>query len=231
MNPTFLQAGEQDPTELFEHILDFLDTHPSELLVFNFEMSHGDPTPLQLWNVMENVNGLKNKSYVHGGGDWPTVGKLLQSGKQIISLKHNGNNCVNTANSGCTPYIQEFFKYTIGTEYDFDSVEDIENSDQSCIGKRGTYYQKKFYAINNFVTNNFPGPSEAAAKVLNEGSFVANRISDCEKVTNRMANFLAVDFWQHGDVPKVAKQINNQRGHEKMIEMMGGAVSQKFMYI
>lgn len=187
-------------------------------------MAHGDPTPLQLWNVMKQVDGLKSKSYVHDGGYWPTLGYLLQNGKQIISLKHNGNNCVNTANSGCTPYIQEFFKYTIGTNYAFDSIEDIEDISQSCKGMRGTYYKQQFYAINNFVTNNFPGPSEDAAKILNNETFVAKRISDCEMITSRKANFLAVDFWQHGDVPKVAKQINDQRGNEKMGNV-GSAVS------
>ncbi len=199
------------------------------MVIFNFEISYGDPTPLQLWQLMNQVNGLRTKSYVHDGRSyWPTLGKLLSEGKQIISFKHNGSSCLSTSNSGCTPYIQEFFKYTLGTDYAFDSIGDIENTKKSCAGYRGTYYQKQFYAINNFVTNNFPGPSEKAAKILNEESFVMQRISDCESISNRKANFLAVDFWQHGDVPKVAKQINDKRGTEKM-KMVGGAVSKLFL--
>ena len=135
-------AGQQDPTEIFENVVQFLNKNPSELVIFNFQISYGSPSPLQLWNVMKNVNGLQNMSYVHNGGTWPKLKNLLQDGKQIISLKHNGENCLNTANSGCTPYIQEFFKYTVGTKWDFDSVSQIRNTQYSCVGARGTAYEK-----------------------------------------------------------------------------------------
>ena len=236
-------AGTQDPTEVFKNVVAFLKDNPSELVIFNFEISYGNPTPLQLWDVMKQVNGLKNKSYIHHGGGWPKLKGLLQSGKQIISLKHNGNGCLDTASSGCTPYIQEFFKYTVGTKYDFNSISEIEDVQNSCVGERGTAYQQKFFAINNFVTTDFPGPTEGASTTLNQESFMKNRITQCEKKMGRNANFFAVDFWQHGklhtrpskpnirtfrhvlatfisfsaqlklgDVPKVAKEINMERG-------------------
>ena len=115
-------AGEQDPVETISNIVSFLKENPTELIIFNFEMSHGNPTPLQLVSLLHKVNGFKSRTYVHRGGYWPTLGSLLQDGKQIISFKHNGINCVSTSNSGCTPYIQEFFKFTVGTRYDFDNI-------------------------------------------------------------------------------------------------------------
>lgn len=205
-------AGQQDPVEIFTNIVTFLNSNPSELVIFNFEMSYGSPTPQQLWDVMKQVSGVMNKSYLHNGGKWPMIKDVLQQGKQIISFKHNGNNCLDTSNSGCTPYIQEFFKYTVGTKYDFNSIDEIENVKYSCVGERGTQYKQEFYAINNFVTLDFPGPSESHSEIINKDSFVKNRISDCERVMNRKANFFAVDFWQHGSIPRVAKAINIERG-------------------
>lgn len=38
---TCFWAGTQDPTEVFQNIVDFLDNNPSELVIFNFEMSFG----------------------------------------------------------------------------------------------------------------------------------------------------------------------------------------------
>ena len=166
-----------------------------------------------LWNVMKAVDGFEAKTYVHSGsGNWPTLGNLLKDGKQIISLKHNGDNCLNTSNGGCTSYIQEWFKYTVGTRYTFRTVNEIEDTDYSCVGFRGTAYQQKFYAINNFVTlDALPGPSETASQYINQDAFVEQRISDCEKKMGKKANFLAVDFWQHGDIPAIAKKINKER--------------------
>jgi len=209
-------AGRQDPVEIFENVVQFLDNNPSELIIFNFQISHNKPSPQQLWDVMKQINGIQEKSYVHNGGVWPQVGKLLKDGKQIISLKHNGDNCLNTNNAGCTPYIQEFFKYTLGTKYDFNNIAEIENIEYSCVGERGTYYQKRFYAINSFVTNDFPGPSFESAATLNQESFVNKRISDCEGLMGKKANFYAVDFWQQGNVPKVVQSINAARGEAKL---------------
>lgn len=205
-------AGQQDPTEIFQNIVSFLNKNPSELVILNFEMSYGDPKPIQLWRVMRKVNGFKKKSYVHNGGNWPQVKNVLQAGKQIISLKHNGNTCHNTANTGCTRFIQEFFEYTVGTKYDFSNISEIQDIPNSCVGERGTQNRQDFYAINNFVTTTFPGPSEDDSIILNEDSFAKKRISDCEEYMNKNANFLAVDFWQRGDIPKIAKEINIERG-------------------
>merc|ERR1712150_129968 len=165
---------------------------------------------------MKEIDGFEEKSYVHSGGSWPTIGSILKKGKQIISLKHNGDNCLDTSNSGCTEYIQEWFKYTVGTEYTFRTINAIEDTANSCVGKRGTVYQKRFYAINNFVTlNELPGPSETAAMHINQDSFVEKRISDCEDIMNKKANFLAIDFWQHGNVADIAKKINKGRADSR----------------
>ncbi len=220
-----LWAGTQDPVEVFENIITFLKANPSELVIFNFEMAHGDPTPSQLWDVMQGVQGMKLRSYIHSGGAWPEIGTLLQNHKQIISLKHNGINCLNTNNAGCTPYIQEFFKYTLGTKYHFHDISEIEDVRYSCVGERGTYYEKRFYAINGFVTNNFPGPSLESAKTLNQKKFVKKRISNCQGLMNKNANFYAVDFWQQGNVPLAVKHINAARGKTKWDELYGSSAT------
>mmetsp|Transcript_1746 Transcript_1746/g.2310 ORF Transcript_1746/g.2310 Transcript_1746/m.2310 type:complete len:418 (+) Transcript_1746:63-1316(+) len=202
--------GRRDPTEVFTNIVSFLQDNPTELIIFNFQISYGNPTPLQLWNLMDTVDGLKEMSYKHNSGNWPTIGSLLESGKQIISFKHNGINCYNTGAAGCTPFIQEFFDYTIGTDWDFGSVSQINDYEDSCEGIRGTTNKKQFYAINHFVTT-FLGPSEGAADTLNQRNSLEARISNCEIETNREPNFVAIDFWQKGDLLEVAQDVNTER--------------------
>ncbi len=211
-------AGQQDPSEIFRNVVSFLDENPSEIVFFNFEISFNKPTPQMLWNVMKQVDGFEEKSYVHNGGNnWPTIGNLLGKGKQIISLKHNGDNCLDTSNSGCTPYIQEWFKYVVGTKYTFRDVGEVEDINNSCTGYRGTAYKQLFYAINNFVTlDQLPGPSAEDAAVINTDSFVQQRIKDCEKVMNKNANFFAIDFWQVGNLGDIALKINKERADKRM---------------
>lgn len=105
-------VGRRDPHEVFTDINEFLDMNPRDMIIFNFEISTGNPTPAELWSLMSTVTGLTQKVYQKNSGSWPILGEMLDSGKQIIAFQHNGPDCPNSA--GCTPKIYDFFDYTMG---------------------------------------------------------------------------------------------------------------------
>jgi len=133
-------------------------------------------------------------------------------GRQIIAFSHNNPDC--PGSDGCTPKIYDFFDYTKGTEYDFDTVSEIENWKNSCQIKRGSVGEKSLYSVNNFVTTSW-GPSAFASQTLNQKEFLRNRVQKCTEVANAEPNFINVDYWQLGDVPEYVKEENEARANRR----------------
>jgi len=233
-------VGPRDLTEVFTNINTFLTDNPSELIIVNFEMSVGDATPEEVWEIMKTDNGVRQKTYNHAGGDWPTMGELLADGKQLILFEHNHNeNCSDPTNPGCSPRIETFFNHAVETTWVFSNVEEINDYDRSCAEDRGSGGLKYFYSINHFgkeemfvpnceclqkhlsnlcisslVTATF-GPSKSSADVLNEIDSINNRVTACEKITKNKVSIFSVDFWQRGHLPEVAQTINKSRGKRR----------------
>ncbi len=201
-------VGRRYPTTVFTNIVSFLERNPTELIVLNFQMSKNNPLPSEVWDAMSAIDGMAERTYVHDGGQWPTMGELISNGTQIIAFHHNGPRC--PGGTGCVPQIPEFFDYTKETDYSFEDVAEIEDQPESCVPTRGVVGEKDFYSVNNFVTDVSPDPD--ASEVLNEKSFVEQRLSDCENATEALPNFIAIDFWQTGDVPLVTQEVNAIRG-------------------
>ena len=93
-----------------------------------------------------------------------------------------------------------------GTHWDFGSISELEDTSDSCRIVRGQS-GADFYSVNTFVTTAF-GPSRSAADTINEEDFLMQRISACESFINSKPNFVSIDFWQRGDLVKVALEEN-----------------------
>lgn len=158
------------------------------------------------------VPGLEDKVYQKENNQWPTLADMTDVGKQIIAFSHNNPNC--PGSDGCATKIYDFFDYTKGTDWDFDTVSDIENWEDSCQIKRGSVGEKPFYSVNNFVTK-FYGPSAPASQTLNQKAFLRDRIQKCAEVANAEPNFINVDYWQLGDVPEFVNEENTARASRR----------------
>jgi hypothetical protein len=204
--------GKRFIINVMTNIVDFLNNNPKDIIILNFEMSSGNPTPAELWSVMESVPGLEDKVYQKENSQWPTLADMTDVGRQIIAFSHNNPDC--PGSDGCTPKIYDFFDYTKGTEYDFDTVSEIENWKSSCQIKRGSVGEKSLYSVNNFVTTNW-GPSASDSQTLNQKDFLRNRVQKCTEVANAEPNFINVDYWQLGDVPEYVKEENEARANRR----------------
>jgi hypothetical protein len=207
--------GTRDPAEVFTNINTFLSSNSKDMLIINFELSVGNPTPAELWAVLDGVDGISSKTYDYTeGSSWPTMKQMQNINKQLILFKHGGLSCLNNPNSnGCVSNIEEFHRFAVETKYSFANVEEVEDENNSCVEDRGTGGTKEFYAVNNFVGNSVIGsPSEAGSETVNEKVFLTNRLAECEAITNLKPNYIAVDFWHLGDVIEVVQEENKVRG-------------------
>lgn len=203
--------GRRNATEVFANINLFLRRNPTELIVINFEMSKNAPTPEEIWNLMTVNKSMKKRIYLHGQGQWPTMRELLLDGRQIVLFQHNFNGDCSSGGSGCAPRLETFFWYAVETQWDFDDVQALENTDISCAEHRGSGYLENFYSVNGFITGRF-GPSKSGANTVNQREFIENHVKQCEALTNHTVNFYNIDFWQRGDLLSVAQDINLERG-------------------
>jgi hypothetical protein len=197
--------GRRDPIAVFKWINEFLDYNPRDLIIFNFEFSTGDPLPSELWNVMSQVSGFTSKVY-QKSGQWPTLKTILDSQKQIIVFQHNA-----PYEASPPPLIYDFFAYAMGTNWSFNSVSKLSDSEDSCSIRRGPNGSADFYSVNTWVTNFLGLPSPSSATTVNEYSYLKQRIADCASVMNSWPNFVTIDFWQRGDLVKVTLEENAWR--------------------
>jgi len=203
----------RDPTEVFTNINTFLNDYLNDMLVVNFELSLNNPTAAELWDVIGAVNGINSKTYDYQGGTWPTMKQMQNTNKQLIIFEHSGPSCTDNPTL-CVSNIQTFHDFTLETKYAFNSVAEVEDENNSCVGDRGTAGTEDFYSINNFVANSLlTTPSMEGSEVVNEKSFLKDRLAGCEAKTGLKANFVNVDFWHLGDVIEVTQEENKLRAN------------------
>ena len=149
----FCGIGNQDIEEVFTKIDTFLDDNPNEVIVFNFEVSVGEPSLVSFWQKIRNIGSIKQRAYKHNGSvEWPTVQTLIDDDRRLLLFHHNGPDCSVPNTPDCPPRILYWFQYVYETDYSFDSVDALEDYDNSCSGTRGVGSTKDFYHINHFVT-------------------------------------------------------------------------------
>lgn len=201
--------GHRDANEVFTNINTFLTNNPTEIIFINFEISSGSPTPAIIWEYMK-LAGLRQKTYIHGAQNYPIMRNLLLQGKQLILMKHRGMDCTDTSVEGCTPRIAEYFNEVVENNFNFNNVAAIQDTTNFCAPFRGMNGKKRFYSLNNFVTTSI-GPNKNDASTISEKSFLENTIQACEDETGYEVNFISVDFWQRGDLLRVAQETNKVR--------------------
>jgi len=209
-NPSYCaDLGERYPEEVFSNTLEFLNEYSSEVVVLLFQAS--TETGPTVWNdlhsEMKNVDGFVDMTYTHTyGGEWPTMGDLVQQNKRIIVFYFNGGTCYE---DGCPPTFNYFYNYAAETQYESASLADLENFEYSCEITRKPKENglpPDFLVVNNFVTP----PDEDASAEANSRTFLADRLTACGNMNRMRPNFVYLDFWSQGVTAELVQYANEQ---------------------
>jgi hypothetical protein len=171
-----------------EEIRAFMDTHPREVITL---LIQDDISPEDTAQAFED-SGLLDYIYAYDGGDWATLGEMIDTGQRLVIMAEN---------QGPPPdWYLNMWDYTQETPYAFKSPDGM-----SCEPNRGGT-DKPLFLLNHWIDRVSPDRVDAAR--INAYDFLLKRSEQCADERGKMPNYIAVNFSVIGDVIPVVNQLN-----------------------
>ena len=167
----------------------FMDRHPHEVLGLFIE----DYVSASETAAAFDTAGLTPYVYTHpDGANWPTLGQMIASGHRlVVFVEHNG---------GRPGWYRYGWNDVQDTRYDVASAGQF-----TCALNRGTAGASLFL-LNHWIAKGTPSIDDAAR--VNSSGFLLDRARTCAAERGRMVNFVAVNFYDQGDLFTVVNTLN-----------------------
>ena len=179
-------------SDIFNDIKTFLDNNPNEVITIILECY------VTANDIEDEINqaGLSNYLYIHNSG-WPTLQSMIDNDNRLVIFSD-----VDDANSS-----QDWYHYVwdhaVETHYSVATINDF-----TCDFNRGDSLNDLFI-FNHFVTDATLGYGlYAESNDVNSNPFFITRALDCQNQTNKLPNFVTVDYYELGDGLAVVDQLN-----------------------
>lgn len=169
----------------------FLDANSNEVLTLIYE-DHVDPSVL----VADlETSGLAAMAFTHiSGAPWPTLGEMIDAGTRLV---------VTAETAGPPPaWLHHVWDVAFDTPYTF-----MNEADFSCALNRGSA-DNDLFLVNHWISTDLGLPAEQDAIVVNTADVLGGRVTQCQNETGHLPNFVAVDFYEHGDLFAVVDRLN-----------------------
>jgi hypothetical protein len=190
------ELGATDLVEALTGIREFLDTHPDEFLIIVIE-DYVSPDDIE---KAFQESGLVRYAHVHErDAPFPTLRELIESDKRILVMAENDNG------GGAIPWYHDGFELMQETPFTFHSAEELQAA-ASCDPNRGGT-DGPLFQLNHWVEK-LPRSPDLGAQV-NAYDFLFRRAKECDRRRDLLANLIAVDFYDEGDVFESARKLNH----------------------
>ncbi|QGG40198.1 hypothetical protein [Aeromicrobium yanjiei] len=185
------ELGSTDWEPLMAQVKTWLDRHPREVVTFfvQDEVSPEDTAAL--------VKRAGLASYVHTpveGQPWPTLGEMIDSGRRVVFLLENASGGPEN------PWLIDARTAVQDTPYSF-----RRPSQFTCTRFRGPA-DASLFLVNHWLSN-FDSRVTDAAKV-NAEDVLGPRLKACEAERGQRPNFVAVDYYDRGDLLGAVDRLN-----------------------
>ncbi|MCA9696851.1 MAG: hypothetical protein KC431_04935 [Myxococcales bacterium] len=183
--------GSSVHAEVLGEIVAFLEANPNEILTIIYE----DHVDVSLLIPDFESTGAIDLVYAHPVGEpWPTLGEMAAADTRLVI----------TAEQGSPPpeWYQHVWDLAWDTPYGFTDFDQF-----SCALNRGSS-DNDLFLVNHWVSNQFGLPSAANADTANAYDLLLGRAQECWAMWDHPTNFIAVDFYDRGDLFAVVDTLN-----------------------
>jgi hypothetical protein len=185
----FCELGATRLADSLTVVRDFLAANPRELVIVFVE----DHVPAAAVAGVFREVGLDRMALTHRPGEtWPTLAEMIERNQRILIMAERDGSGPDWYHAG--------FELTQETPYSFRSPEDL-----SCEPNRGLA-ESPIFQLNHWIERVTPSPADA--ENLNRYGFLLRRALQCQTERSRTPNLLAVNFYELGDVVRVADTLN-----------------------
>ncbi len=183
--------GRLDHLEVLADIAEFLADNPDEVLTIIYQ----DDVAVERIVADLEESGLAQRVHTHAPGEpWPTLASMIDADTRLLI----------TAEVGAPPpaWFHHVWDLARDTPYTFHSIAEF-----SCELNRGSAGNDLFL-INHWVSTVIDTPSQPDAASANAYDVLHGRALQCQQETGQAANFIAVDFYDQGDLFAVVRALN-----------------------
>jgi hypothetical protein len=189
---TICLAGSQPLVEGLAEIDSFLEDNPNEVVSIIFE---NYITHAQTASAFEE-SGLIDFVYAHQAGEpWPTLGALIDAGTTLVVFQEK------LPEEPEYPWLMNIWDHAWETPFSFAAPEDFV-----CDPNRGDP-DNPLFLLNHFLTAALGG-NPSFAEMVNYDPLFLERAQQCQEEGDALPNFVAVDFYDIGDLFGVVDTLN-----------------------
>jgi hypothetical protein len=178
---------------VMKQVRDWMAGHPREVVTF---IVQDTVTPADTAEVFRQA-GLLPYVYTPAAGDraWPTLGQMIESGQRLVVMmeEHGGGTTY--------PWLLPAFQVTQDTPYLFRRATQF-----NCDPNRGPS-DAPLFLLNHWITDKRREVSNAAE--VNARDVLLPRAEECQAERGLLPNFIAVDFYDRGDLFGVVDTLND----------------------
>lgn len=185
------ELGSTEWTPLMQQVRGWLDAHPREVVTFFVQ---DEVSPADTAKVVRDAGLMP---YVHTqatGQPWPSLGSMIASGQRVVFLMEN------TPGGAEYPWLLDAKTEVQDTPFLFRNVDQF-----SCEAFRGQS-DSPLFLVNHWLSNFSSRVSDATT--VNARDVLLPRVRQCEAERGRLPNYVAVDYYDQGDLFDVVDELN-----------------------
>jgi hypothetical protein len=195
----FCELGAVSLSSALADLRTYLVNNPGAVVIV-INQDEGVP-PADIKRAFEQA-GLLDLVYHGPFGPFPTLREMIDSGQRLVVMAENDADHISWYPLAYHDALQE-------TPFRFKSATDLTDPSRvqdSCRSNRGPD-SAPLFLVNNWVDTS-PAPRASIAEAVNEHAALLRRAETCRSVRHRLPNLIAVDFYKHGDVLGVVRDLN-----------------------
>lgn len=187
--------GVRNFSDVLNEIKTFLDQNPSEIVTLIIE-NHASADDIE---SSLNATNLLDLCYSKlPNTNWPTLNELIQLGKRIVVFSEKDDASLTQT------WYHYVWDFAVETEFSVHNPADFVND-----YNRGDAINDLFI-FNHFISDATTGTgSESNAGIVNEETFLKNRINGHFAEMHKYPNFITLDFYDLGQGKAVVDWLNS----------------------